>query len=84
MSSNKRQKTGETARTQFEQLAGMTTIVADTGDVEKIKEFKPTDATTNPSLIFKAAGMPKYEELVKSAVKYGKENGVEMRRKPWL
>ena len=75
---SKRQKTGNdeaTVRSQFEQLAGMTTIVADTGDVEQIKRFKPTDATTNPSLIFKAAGLPQYKELVRNAVKYGKENG---------
>lgn len=55
---------------QFEQLAKLTVIVADTGDVAAIKAAKPTDATTNPSLIFKAATMPQYKHLVDDAIKY--------------
>ena len=39
----------------LEQLKSMTTVVADTGDINSIKKFKPTDATTNPSLITAAA-----------------------------
>ena len=71
MTSNKKQKTGEN---QVEQLKRITTIVADTGDIEAIRKFKPQDATTNPSLIFKAATMPAYASLVDDAVKNGNGN----------
>jgi len=47
--------------TLLEQLKGMTTIVADTGDVEAIKTVKPYDATTNPSLLLKASTLPQCE-----------------------
>lgn len=57
---------------QFDQLKALTTIVADTGDIEAIRKFKPEDATTNPSLIYKAAQMPAYQNLVEDAIKYGK------------
>lgn len=56
------------ADSQLAQLSGMTIVVADTGDFGAIKAYKPTDATTNPSLIYKAAQMEEYAELVKSAV----------------
>ncbi len=55
--------------TQLEQLKQFTKVVADTGDFSTIKEFKPQDATTNPSLILKAAGMSAYGHLVDQAVK---------------
>jgi transaldolase len=42
----------------------MTTVVADTGDINSIRQFKPTDSTTNPSLIQAAAGMPEYQSIV--------------------
>jgi transaldolase len=45
-------------------------LVADTGDIEAIRKYKPTDATTNPSLIYKAAQMPQYQSLVDDAVAY--------------
>jgi transaldolase len=48
----------------LEQLNTMTVTVADTGDINSIKEFKPRDATTNPSLITAAAQMPEYAEVV--------------------
>ena len=48
----------------YEQLAAMTVIVADTGDIKSIEKFKPRDATTNPSLLTAAAQMPEYAELV--------------------
>ncbi|HEX4286142.1 MAG TPA: transaldolase [Terracidiphilus sp.] len=48
----------------LEQLRKMTTVVADTGDIEAMEKFKPTDATTNPSLITTAAGMPQYQPIV--------------------
>ena len=56
----------------LKQLENYTTIVADTGDIEAIKEHKPTDATTNPSLIYKAAQMPQYQNLIQEAVDYAK------------
>jgi transaldolase len=55
--------------TQLEQLKQFTKVVADSGDFSSIKDFKPQDATTNPSLILKAAGMPGYVHLVDKAVK---------------
>ena len=45
------------AKTVLEQLRGMTTVVADTGDINSIQKFKPQDSTTNPSLITAAAQM---------------------------
>ena len=44
----------------LEQLRKMTVVVADTGDFESIAQYQPRDATTNPSLLFKAAQMPQY------------------------
>lgn len=54
---------------QLQQLKTMSTIVADTGDIEAIREFIPTDATTNPSLIFAAAQKPEYRSLIDKAVR---------------
>ncbi|EYC18812.1 hypothetical protein Y032_0026g1380 [Ancylostoma ceylanicum] len=59
----------------LEQLKKVTTVVADTGDFNAIKEFKPTDATTNPSLILAASKMEKYAPLMKEAIAYAKEKG---------
>ncbi|XP_040826636.1 transaldolase isoform X3 [Ochotona curzoniae] len=59
----------------LEQLKQFTTVVADTGDFHAIEEYKPQDATTNPSLILAAAQMPAYQELVQEAVAYGKKLG---------
>lgn len=53
---------------KLEQLRAMTDVVADTGDIEAIRRFKPQDATTNPSLLLKAAGLPQYKDLVSEAV----------------
>jgi transaldolase len=52
------------AKTFLEQLRTMTTVVADTGDIESIEKFKPQDSTTNPSLIATAAQMPQYQPIV--------------------
>src|ERR1700740_3515670 len=52
------------AKNLLEQLRTMTTVVADTGDIEAIEEAKPQDATTNPSLITAAAQMPQYQSIV--------------------
>ncbi|OQS05660.1 kinase [Thraustotheca clavata] len=57
---------------QLEQLKQLTTVVADTGDFASIAKYQPQDATTNPSLLFKAAQMPQYTELVDDAIAYGK------------
>ena len=54
--------------TQLDQLKQFTTVVADSGDFATIKQFAPQDATTNPSLIFKAAQMPEYQFLVDKAI----------------
>jgi len=51
---------------QLDQLKKYTTVVADTGDFERMQEFQPQDATTNPSLILKAAQQSKYQNLVQS------------------
>lgn len=48
----------------LDQLKSMTTVVSDTGDINAIKKFKPTDATTNPSLIAAASAMPAYQQVV--------------------
>lgn len=53
----------------LDQLKSFTTVVADTGDFNSIAKYKPTDATTNPSLLLQAAKMPQYEDLVKTVVK---------------
>jgi len=50
--------------TLLEQLKLYTTVVADTGDFERMKAFLPQDATTNPSLILKAAQLPSYQNLI--------------------
>jgi len=55
--------------TALEQLKKVTKVVADTGDVESMKAFKPQDATTNPSLLLKAAGMPGYAHLLDQAIR---------------
>ncbi|XP_054264818.1 transaldolase-like [Macrosteles quadrilineatus] len=57
------------------QLKNFTTVVADTGDFEAMKKYKPTDATTNPSLILAAASLPQYKHLVEKAVEFGRKNG---------
>ncbi|KAI9296822.1 transaldolase [Neoconidiobolus thromboides FSU 785] len=56
----------------LEQLKKFTTVVADTGDFEAIAEYKPTDATTNPSLILAASQKPQYAHLIDEAIKYAK------------
>ncbi len=56
---------------KLDQLKKMTTVVCDTGDINSIKKYEPTDATTNPSLIFQAASDPQYQYLIDDAVKWG-------------
>jgi len=52
----------------LDQLKQFTTVVADTGNFASMEEFKPQDATTNPSLILQAAAKPEYKHLVKKAI----------------
>ncbi len=56
---------------QLEQLRAFTTVVADTGDIESLAEFAPTDTTTNPSLLLQAAQKPAYAHLLDDALAYG-------------
>lgn len=53
---------------KLEQLKQFTTVVADTGDLDAIIQHQPVDATTNPSLLLKAAGLLRYEELLSQAI----------------
>ena len=55
---------------KLDALKSMTVVVADTGDIGAISEHSPQDATTNPSLILKAAQQPQYQSLLKQAVKW--------------
>ncbi len=57
----------------LEQLRSMTTVVSDTGDFNSIKKFKPQDATTNPSLLQAAAGMPEYSQIVDDVLQHARE-----------
>lgn len=60
---------------KLDQLKKHTTVVSDTGEFEEIKKYHPTDATTNPSLIFTASSLAEYQPLLKEAVAYGKKLG---------
>jgi transaldolase len=57
---------------QLDQLKKMTTVVADTGDFESLRQYHPTDSTTNPSLIYAASQLPQYQHLIDDAIRYGK------------
>lgn len=57
---------------QLSQLKAMTTVVADTGDVGAIAQYQPEDATTNPSLLLKAASIENYQPLLAQAVEWAK------------
>jgi transaldolase len=59
----------------LDQLKTMTDVVADTGDIEAIEQYHPLDATTNPSLLLKAAQLPKYENLVEAARQFATREG---------
>tara|TARA_B110000503_G_scaffold74848_1_gene115562 strand:+ start:5019 stop:5963 length:945 start_codon:yes stop_codon:yes gene_type:complete len=60
---------------KLQQLKTMTTVVADTGDLEAIKQYQPQDATTNPSLVLKAAQMPQYAHLITEAKQWSAGQG---------
>jgi transaldolase len=63
------------AANQLDQLKQFTKVVADTGDYASLKEYAPQDATTNPSLILKAAEMPGYKALVDKAIAANRKSG---------
>jgi len=60
---------------QLDQLKQFTKVVADTGDFATLQQYAPQDATTNPSLILKAALMPAYQPLVKKAIADARQSG---------
>lgn len=63
----------------LEQLKQYTTVVADTGDFKSMEKYKPQDATTNPSLILKAAMDPRYKGLMDDAVAFAKASGGDVK-----
>ncbi len=68
-------KEKQRATNQLDQLKQFTKVVADTGDFETLKQYAPQDATTNPSLIYKAAQMPHYKGLVEKAIADNRQSG---------
>ncbi len=62
--------------TKLDQLREMTTVVADTGDIEAVRRLKPVDCTTNPSIVLKALGTAEFEDTVADAIAWGRrQNG---------
>jgi transaldolase len=59
-------------RNLLEQLAAMTVVVADTGDIRAVEKYRPHDATTNPSLITAAAQMPEYQDVVDGTLRWAR------------
>lgn len=62
---------------QLASLREITTVVADTGDIEAIKKYQPVDATTNPSLLLKAAQMEQYKPLIDDAISWAKAQSAD-------
>lgn len=62
------------SKSSLEQLRQLSIVVADTGDFELMAKYKPTDATTNPSLILQAAQKENYQKLIDEAIKLGKND----------
>ncbi|WP_226663100.1 transaldolase [Microbulbifer aggregans] len=60
---------------KLEQLKQRSLVVADTGDIEAIRRYHPQDATTNPSLLYKAAQLPQYQDHLKSALQWAHSAG---------
>ncbi|CHO84400.1 hypothetical protein RB531_4192 [Salmonella enterica subsp. enterica serovar Typhimurium] len=61
---------------QLDGIKQFTTVVADSGDIESIRHYQPQDATTNPSLLLKAAGLEQYGHLIEDAIAWGKNTAV--------
>jgi transaldolase len=70
------EKKTETKLNQLEQLKKFTKVVADTADFESIKEFRPQDATTNPSLVYAATQKPEYAHLLEEVLTARKKSGL--------
>ena len=66
---------------QLDALKQFTTVVADSGDIESIRNYHPEDATTNPSLILKAAGLESYKHLIDDAIEYAKNRAAAKKRR---
>src|ERR1700744_673896 len=66
----------QTGVTQLDQLKKFTKVVADTGDFESIKDFKPQDATTNPSLIYAATQKKEYGHILDKVIADRKGSGL--------
>ena len=64
-------------KTQLDQLKEFTTVVADTGDFLQLEQYRPQDATTNPSLILKAVEKPAYQEILTQAIQDEMSKGVD-------
>lgn len=62
----------------FDEFKKHTVVVADTGDFESMKKYKPTDATTNPSLLLQASQLPQYQHLIDQAVDYGRKSSTDL------
>ncbi|NTJ44904.1 transaldolase [Agrobacterium larrymoorei] len=60
---------------KLDQLRAITTVVADTGDIDAVARLKPVDCTTNPSIVLKALGTPAFADTVKEAVSWGRKQG---------
>lgn len=67
---------------QLDSIKQFTTVVADSGDIESIRHYHPEDATTNPSLLLKAAGTASYSGLIDDAIARQKQVAAAKRR--WL
>ncbi|MAC47650.1 MAG: transaldolase [Oceanospirillum sp.] len=63
---------------KLEQLRQMTVVVADTGDIDAIRDLQPQDATTNPSLVLKVADKPQYQPLLKEAIEKARQESLDL------
>jgi len=69
-------KKSQTTLNQLDQLKKFTKVVADTADFESIREYKPQDATTNPSLVYAATQKPEYAHLLEEVLADRKKSGL--------
>ena len=72
----------QTALSQLDQLKQFTVVVADSGDFAALKQYAPRDATTNPSLILKAAQMPEYHRLIDRSIADNKKSNARSEELP--
>jgi transaldolase len=69
-------KTTSTKLNELEQIKKFTTVVADTADFESIREFKPQDATTNPSLVYAATQKANYSHFLEEVLVERRNSGL--------